>query len=168
MLPTPPQLASTMSNMGSSNWLCFIPGQEGLALRLTKFSIPEVSCGVTTLGNRTEFALQTSGDHITHENLDLEFIVDENLLTYIKLYQWMRRNAKVAIEESTSVFVHLVDNEKKFQGIQIEFYDAFPIALSRLDLETIGTDTDVHTTVTMAYTAFDFVGITDIDADIIL
>lgn len=157
----------TINNFGSSNWIAFIQGQEELVMKLTKFQLPTVTANPTAIGNRTEFILQTSGDHIQYDNLELEFIVDENLLNYIKLYSWMRDNAKRGIEEYQSIFVHLVGNDKKFQGIEVEFYEAFPISLSGLELDTDGRDTDIHCTATFAFTGFDFVGTTDRDADLV-
>lgn len=157
----------TLNNAGSANWIAHIPGHEELTIKLTKFELPGVTAGVTAIGNRTEFVLQTSGDHIQYDNLEVEFLLDENLLNYIKLYRWMRDNSKRGIEDAGSVFVHFVGNDKRFQGIEVEFYEAFPIALSSLDLDTDGRDADVHCTATFAYTGFDFVDITDRDADIV-
>lgn len=162
MLPTTP----TINNLGSSNWIAFIPGHDELTIKLTKFNIPEVNAGVTAIGNRTEFVMQTSGDHIQYDNLVLEFLVDENLLNYIKLYQWMRDNTKRGIEESASIFVQFVGNDRKFQGVELEFYEAFPITLAEVPLDTDGHETDVVCTATFAYTAFDFVERTDRDADL--
>lgn len=157
----------TLNNYGSANWLAYIPGQEELTMKLTKFSVPEVNAGVTAIGNRTEFVMQTSGDHIQYDNLELEFLVDENLLNYIKLYRWMRDNTKRGIEDPQSICVHFLGNDKKFQGVEVEFYEAFPIAISALELDTDGHDTDVTCTVTFAYTAFDFIDVTDRDADLV-
>lgn len=154
----------TLNNLGSANWIAYVPGMEELALKLTKFSIPEVTAGVTEIENRTEFVLKTSGDHIQYEDLSVEFLIDENLLNYIKLYRWMRKNTHNGIDENQSVFVHFLGNDKRFQGIEIEFYEAFPISLDKIDLDTDGHDTDLTCTVTFAYTGFDFVDITDRDS----
>lgn len=154
-----------LSNFGSANWICQIPGFDDLVLKITKFTIPEVNAGVTAIGNRTGFILQTSGDHIQFENLTLDFILDENLKNYINLYKRMRKNIHYGIEESTSVFVHFIGNDKRFQGIEIEFRDAFPISLSGIDLDSDGDTTDVTCTATFAYTGFDFLGMTDLDDD---
>jgi len=161
MNPTTP----TLNNLGSSNWIATIYGSEELVVKLTKFEVPEVNAGVTAIGNRTEFVAQIAGDHIQYDNLELEFLVDENLRNYIKLYKWMRDNSKRGIDENGSICVSFIGNDKKFQGVEIEFYEAFPIALSKLDLDTDGNDTDVHCIATFAYTAFDFVDETDRDAD---
>lgn len=156
----------TLNNAGSANWMAYLPNNEELTMKLTKFELPGVNAGVTALGNRTNIVLQTSGDHLQFDNLDLEFIVDENLLNYMKLYKWMVDNTKRGIEEYQSVFVHLLSNEKKFQGIKVEFYEAFPISLSALEFDTDGRDTDMTCTVTFAYSGFDFVDITDRDAPV--
>ena len=154
----------TLNNAGSSNWIAYILGQEELVMKLTKFELPAVNAGVTALGNRTNIVMQTSGDHLQFDNLELEFIVDENFLNYIKIFKWMISNTKHGIEDSQSVFVHLISNEKKFQGMKVEFYEAFPISLSSLEFDTDGRDTDIHCTVTFAYFGFDFVELTDRDA----
>ena len=154
----------TMNNAGSANWMGYIVGQEELTFKLTKFELPAVNAGVTALGNRTNLVMQTSGDHLQFDNLELEFIVDENLLNYIKIYKWMIDNTKRGIEQTQSLYVHFLSNEKKFQGLKVEFYEAFPISLSSLELDTDGRDTDLHCTVTFAYTGFDFSEITDRDA----
>jgi hypothetical protein len=151
--------------MGGANWIAFIPGQEELVIKLTKFQLPEVNAGVTAIGNRREFVMQTSGDHLQFDNLEVEFLIDENLLNYVKMFKWMRSNTQRGIEDSTSVFVHFVGNDKRFQGIEVEFYDAFPISLSSLELDTDGRDTDVSCTATFAYTGFDFVDITNRDSN---
>lgn len=158
---------STLNNLGSSNWMAFINGQEELTMKLVKFELPAVNVNPTAIGNRTEFVMQVTGDHVQYDNLELEFIVDENLLNYLKLYSWMRDNAKRGVEEYQSIFVHLVGNDKRFQGVEVEFYEAFPISISSLDLDTDGRDTDVHCTATFAFTGFDFVGQTDRDADLV-
>ena len=153
----------SLNNLGSANWVCFIPGYKDLALKVTKFDLPEVNAGVTAIGNRTAFVLQTSGDHITYENLELEFLLDENLANYIKLYKWMRENTRNGIEEPQSIFIHFLGNDKKFQGVEVEFYEAFPITLSKVSMDTDGNSTDLTFSASFAYTAFDFVEKTDRD-----
>ena len=155
--------AATLNNMSSVNWIATIPGLEELVLKLTKFQLPEVNAGATALGNRTDLILQAGGDHIQFDNLSVEFLVDENLRNYIRLYKWMRSNTQRAIDVNTSIFVHFTGNDKRFQGVEVEFYEAFPITLSALDLDTDGNETDMHCNATFAYTAFDFVGQTDRD-----
>lgn len=160
MNPTTP----TLNNYGSGNWIAHINGHEELTVKLTKFELPGVNTEVTPIGNRTEFVMQTGGDHIQYDNLELEFIIDENLLNYIKLYKWMRRNAQRGIDDNISINIHFLGNDKKFQGIEVEFYEAFPIALSKIDLDTDDHETDVKCSATFAYTSFDFIDRTDRDA----
>ena len=153
-----------LSNLGSGNWFLVIPGYDNLVIKTTKFQIPEVNAGQSSIGNRTEFVLQTSGDHIQYENLTVEFLVDENLANYIKLYKWMRHNTHNGIEQATSIFCHFTSNDKKFQGIEFEFLEAFPITLGSIDLDVNDENTDLTCSATFAYTAFDITDKTDIDA----
>lgn len=156
---------STPNNAQSSNWLLDIPGYEELTLKVTKFSIPRVSSNPTSIGNRTEFILQESGDHVQYEDLNLTFLVDVNLLNYRRLYKWIRSNTHRGIASTTSVFVHALDNNKQFQGVEMEFLDAFPIELGEIDYDPDGTTTDVTCTISFKYTAFDFIGETDVDSE---
>jgi hypothetical protein len=158
--------SSTLNNFGSANWIVQVGLDQGLTLKTTKFKMPGVNAGVTGIGNRTEFVLQASGDHVQYDNLEIDFLLDENLANYIKLYKWMRDNVKRGIEETASINIHFLGNDKKFQGVDVEFYEAFPISLDSFELDSDGHDTDVVCTVTFAYTGFDFVDQTDRDADI--
>lgn len=152
------------NNLGSGNWYVVIPDFDDLTLKLTKFQIPEVNAGQTSIGNRTEFVLQTSGDHIQFENLSVQFLVDEDLGNYIRLYQWMRHNAHQGIERPASIFCHFLSNDKKFQGIEFEFIESFPLTLSSLELDADANDTQVTCTATFAYTVFDITNKSDRDA----
>jgi hypothetical protein len=159
MLPT----SQNLNNMQSSNWFAHIPGFDELTFKIKKFSIPAVTAGVTSIGNITSFVLEESGDHITYEELTFDFLVDENLLNYRKLYKWMRENTRVGIADTTSIFIHATDNNKMFQGVELEFLEAFPIELGELEMESDGDVPEVTCTITFKFTAFDFVDETERD-----
>ena len=151
---------NTINNLGSSAWIAQITGYEDLIFKLTDFSIPEVNAGVTAISNRTNYVYQETGDHIQYENLSLSFLVDENLKNYRRLHEWMRDNTENGIARQESIFVHLLDNNKRFQGMEIEFIFAFPISLSKLEFDVDGNISDVTCSVTFAYTYFDFIDAT--------
>lgn len=153
MLPT----TYNINNLVSSSWIAQIPGYESLTLNLSGFDIPEVNAGATAIGNRTEFVYQESGDHIIYENLELTFLLDENMLNYRMLHQWMRDNVRRGQARQESIFIHILNNKKKFQGVEVEFLFAFPIAIGKVELDTDGSSSAVNCTVTFAYTNFDFI-----------
>lgn len=160
MLPT----TENYNNAQSSNWYAYIPGYDGLTFKITKFSLPEITAGETPIGNITQFIMNESGDHIIYEDLTFEFLVDENFLNYRKLYMWMRSNTKDGIADTTSIFIHLLDNDKKFQGVEIEFLEAFPVNLSKIDFESDGNTPEIGCSVTFKFSAFDFVDETERDS----
>jgi len=151
------QETPTINNLGSASWVAQITGYEEVIYKLTEFDVPEVSTGTTPIGNATEFTLQETGDHMLYENLELTFLVDENLNNYRKLHEWMRKNTQEGTATTQSVFISFMTNGKQFQGVELEFIYAFPIGLSKLSLDTNGDTTDLKCTVTFAYTLFDFV-----------
>ena len=155
MLPT----TNNINNYGSADWIAQISGHESLIMKLTSFEIPEVNSGITTLGTRSEFTYQGGGDHIVYDTLTLNFLLDENLLNYRKLHQWMRDNvgsADSGQSKQESIFIHILNNKKKFQGVEIEFLYAFPISLGKIEFDTDGATSAVTCTATFAYTAFNF------------
>jgi hypothetical protein len=153
MLPTTP----TMNSFGSANWLAQITNMEEVTYKLTGFQLPEVNAGATPITSRNQYVYQESGDHIVYENLELTFIVDENLLNYRKLHAWMENNVANGQSKQESIFVHILDNNKKFQGVEVEFLFAFPLRLGQIEMDTSGATSDVTCTVTFAYTKFIFI-----------
>lgn len=154
----------TINNLNSANWIADIPGFEGLTLKLTKFSIPNIRVEKTSISNVTEFVLQETGNHVEYDDLEFEFLVDENLWNYRRLHAWMRSNAKRGIADTTSVYVHVTDNAKRFQGVELEFLDAFPTELGELEFDPDGNTTDLTCKITFSFTGMDFVDETDVNA----
>lgn len=146
-----------LPDLQSSNWFVDIPGYDDLTLKVHKFQIPSVEVGRTVIPSNTDMVFSGGGDHIYFDDLEFDFFVDEDMGNYLKLLKWMKSNVKNNQAEMTSVFCHILDNKRQFQGVELEFQEAFPIKLSNIDLDTDSSTNNVLCTVTFRYYNMDVI-----------
>ena len=125
---------------------------------VTAVNLPNFSIGSANIAMATRVSPQHA-DKVTYENLSLTFIVDENMVNYLELHDWMlaqviqndnypedskRRDCKLIVNSSNNNAVR-----------RITFVDAFPIDLSPLEFtSTIGSVDYLTCTSTFAYSYF--------------
>ena len=128
-------------------------------------SIPSISTQPITQPTRFNPVFQI-GDTVTYSNLDLNFIVDENMENYMEVFDWMISSTfpqehsqykdLVATQEGLfSDISILVMNSKKNSNIEIMYKNCFPISLSDVALNV--ADSDVvfpNVTATFQYDSF--------------
>jgi hypothetical protein len=107
-----------------------------------------------------------TGDRVTYSELNLTFIVDEQMNNYIEIFNWIKgltfpenfnqfKNIKESEEGLRSDISIVVMNSHKNPSIRIDYYDCFPISLSEVLLDT--TQSDIvypEATVTFQYNYF--------------
>ena len=111
------------------------------------------------------------GDRLRFEDLEVTFKVDEELQNYLEIANWLRglgfpesfteyAQLKAAIPgsgaETTSDITLLISNAIKVPKYEVQFRNAFPINLSRLNFQT--TDETVNyisATATFKYILYD-------------
>lgn len=103
---------------------------------------------------------KVQGDSLSHENLTVTFIVDEELKNYNELYKWMYNNARVDSESYRNVFrdmtLSILSNQNTTNK-QVQFYSAIPVSLSALEFNVQTTDVEyLSCQVEFAYTSFSF------------
>ena len=113
----------------------------------------------------------------TYANLQIEFIVDENLENYMQIYNWMR--AISTPDEYETRFKWIEDNRKdrlesdraqtlvsdgtlqvlnnnNQANFDVTFRDVFPVSLSTLSFDVTQSDNNYFTaSVTFQYTVYD-------------
>lgn len=107
------------------------------------------------------------GDRLNYAELDLNFIVDEDMSNYIEIFDWVKkssfpenfgqyRSISDSLEGLTSDITIKILNSHKNPSIQIDYYNCFPINLSAVVLDTTQTDiTYPEATATFRYDYFD-------------
>ncbi len=110
------------------------------------------------------------GDLLVFEPITITFIVDENLLNYRTIFEWMvgltfpnnfsqyetLKNTSLGNNVKSDCVLHILDNKKQ-ENIQAYFTDAFPISLSPLQFDIKQTDREPITAdVSFAYQEYKF------------
>ena len=108
----------------------------------------------------TEFA----GTAVTYDDLQVTFLLDENLESYIEIYTWMmdlmapdrHQSTSLANEESTAS-VHIMTNQLAHMGLVFNFHRLWPTNLGGIQFVTTndGEPAVLTCTVTFKYTKFD-------------
>jgi hypothetical protein len=113
--------------------------------------IPSISTNPIVQPTRFNPVFQTP-DQVNFSNLDLTFIVDEDLNNYTEIFDWMISSAfpenhnqfrQIANSEEGlfSDISVIIMNSKKNSNIEVSYKNCFPISLSDIQLNT--TDQDV-------------------------
>ena len=138
--------------------------------------IPEISLGTATQPSYLK-DVDIPGDKLTFGDFSLRFMVDENLVNYMKIHNWM---SGLGYPESTKEFKDLTTDpntsgraldqqfsdgslhilNSNFRDVAIvKFRDLFPVYLTSLEFEASDTDIQYFTAeVTFKYTIYDIVG----------
>ena len=109
-------------------------------------SIPGISMGFTPFATPFK-TLKSAGDKLEHEPFTLTIRVDENMVSYNEIYNWMVALTK---NESYSQFAQLessefglysdaalvVLNSRQNPALEVTFKDVFPVSLSEIRFDT--------------------------------
>lgn len=123
-----------------------IPNVEFFTQRV---AIPNVSMQGATQASPL-YNLYNVPDRIEFAELDLSFIVDENMENYKEIFDWMKglanptdltkRNLEDTKHGQVSDISVIVENSNRNGNIEFTFTDCFPLSLSPVQLDVTGTD----------------------------
>lgn len=123
------------------------------------------------------------GDKLIHDDLVVSFIVQEKMLNYIEIYNWMigmgfphdydefsafidtrdkkffHKKLDLEPKAYSDINISILDSDNT-ENINLQYKDCFPISLSRIDLDVKPRDIEyVIASVTFAYSMFKIEGI---------
>ena len=137
--------------------------------------IPEIILGVETQANYLNDIPQPSGK-MTFGNLELKFLVDEDLENYMIIHNWITAfGGSGSLAEYGTLITNENGTKDPLKGFSdgslyvlnsnygstaiVKFKDLFPISLSSLDFDSTVTDIQYFTAnVTFKYTIYDILG----------
>jgi hypothetical protein len=136
--------------------------------------IPEISLGTATQPSYLK-DVDIPGDKLSYGDFSLRFMVDEGLVNYMKIHNWM---TGLGYPDSTQDFKDLTTNDNSIRDLNeqfsdgslhilnsnfrdvaiVKFRDLFPVYLTSLEFEASDTDINYFTAeVTFKYTLYDIV-----------
>lgn len=138
-------------------------------------SFPAITLNILQQPNYLK-PIPLSGDQPTYDDLVVRFLVDENLINYMTIHNWL---TGLGYPESTKQYKDLITDERGVSdpdnafsdatlqilnsnyGVtaNIKFRDAFPYSITPLDFTATDTDINYFTAqATFKYTIYDIVG----------
>ena len=143
-------------------------------------SIPDVSIGVRDIQTPVnDFSIP--GDKLSYGDLNLRFMVNENLDNYYEIYKWLKGLTNPKHQDEFLKYIATVDEKGRVDNFEktmsdarllilnsnynvcsvINFYNIFPISLTTLEFDSSATDVNYFTAVVnYKYTLYE---ITDSD-----
>jgi hypothetical protein len=127
-------------------------------------NIPAVSFGTSIQSNPTGIAIRRPGTAYTYEDLQVGFIVNEDMTNWIEIYEWMRelgvsygtKNEVVNEQQKVATGVLLVTDSKYKPIIRVTYHELYPTFISGIDFDSALTDTDaIIATTTFSYTYYE-------------
>ena len=104
-----------------------------------------------------------AGDKLNYGSFEVSYLIDEDLLNYKEIYDWMKQNTETLHQQEIIGNNHVRDltltimNSSNNVTKQINFIDAFPTSLSSLPFDITTTDVEYLTAVvTFAYSYYEF------------
>jgi hypothetical protein len=141
-------------------------------------NIPDLNLGIAIQPSYTKM-LPTPGDIIEFGDLNLRFLVDENLENYMEIQNWIRGlgfpeelSQFAELEKSGSIRGRYVQDKQniysdgtlqvltssQLPNFQVSFKDLFPYTLSTMTFDATDTDIQYFTAdVSFKYTIYDIV-----------
>lgn len=137
--------------------------------------IPEITLSIQQQPSYLK-NLDVPGDIIQYGDLNLRFLVDENMINYVTLHNWI---TGLGFPESTQEFSDLITNEDGINDYKqqysdgslsilnsnynkvatIKFKDLFPVSLTSLDFQATDTDINYFTAeASFKYTIYSILG----------
>jgi hypothetical protein len=133
---------------------------EGVDFLCQRVNLPDVTMPFTEVPTRFRPIPIVPGGGVTYGDLSVSFIVDEELINWKSIYNWIRANG--CSEE------HMPTTEPQLSGGQlliytsnyninhiIDFENMFPISISEMNFDATSTDVEYFTAqVTFKYTGY--------------
>lgn len=129
--------------LGSVEYFC-------VSANLPDVSVPEIA---------TPFRMDygyAPGEKLEYAPLTVSFLVDEDMVNYKELYNWMKENAREIGESTVDATLSILTSHGNV-GQQIRFVECFPTSLSSLDFNSQNSDVEYFTAqTTLRYNYYEF------------
>lgn len=135
---------------------------SGAEFTIQTMILPDVSVEGAPV-NFKQINVGRAGDKISFGSFEISYLIDEDLLNYKEIFDWMKSNVETKHSTTTSSdhyrdMTLTVMNSANNVTKQIKFVDAYPTSLSSLPFDITTTDVEYLTAVaTFQYSYYEFV-----------
>lgn len=112
-------------------------------------SIPTISFNIVEQSTPYGVKVYKAGTSYDYSDLEISFIVDENMENWLEIYNWMRTlsNAEtdseyIEVEEHSSTAEIITLTSAYRPNLAVSFKEVFPISLSAIDFDSTISETE--------------------------
>lgn len=117
--------------------------------------LPGLSIGQTEVPNPTEKMWFLPGDTVMFDDLILSFLVDEDMLNWYVLFDWIKQCAVTDTQLVSDGTLDILTNNNN-ANLKVVFQDLYPTSLTQIDFSTMATEQEpVVATATFKYLQYD-------------
>ena len=133
-------------------------------------NLPSITLGEISQPTRFSLPVKRSGDSFEFEDLTVNFIVDEEMKTWLEIYNWMSTITSLEDFDTYNSAGHgnppnemnhysdavlVITNSAKNPIIEVNFKGCFPKSVSAIEFDSKTTDNEpLVATVTFGYTSY--------------
>jgi len=128
-----------------------------------RVNLPALTFTRAELPTQTGLTVKVPGGKYEHEDLTVSFLVDENMLNWLEVYNWMRSigvhdeiKETIPYEDRFSDARIVITNSAFKPNLIVKIRGAFPTSLSGIDFDSTAVETEgVIATATFAFTNYE-------------
>jgi hypothetical protein len=163
LLATNPKEPVNKNNLTTNKFLLYIPRLPTVTYFCQRANLPSIFFGNAVQSTPTGLGpISRPGTRQTYEDLQIGFIVDEDMRNWLEVHDWMTSlgsnlGTKDVLKEhqKTSNIALYVLNSSYNINLTVTFHNAFPMSLSGLDFDVSVQDIDpILSTATFSYTHY--------------
>lgn len=145
------------NNLSQLNFKFKLDRTPEIEYRAQSVQLPGLNLGTANVP--TPFVPIPMPGNLTYDDLNITFLVGENMRDYLSIFNWMVAlghpdNLEQYRDWRSDCSVFILDSNLK-GNLQYRFTDAYPIGLSGIEYDTTLTETQYATaTVTLRFTRF--------------
>lgn len=118
-------------------------------------SLPDVSVTEVQSSYRNQYGY-TPGERIEYSPLIVTFLVDEDMINYKELYNWMLDNSKGVGDATVDATLAMLSSHSNVIQ-EVKFKDCFPTNLTALEFNAQNTEVEYFTAqATLRYNYYEF------------
>lgn len=153
---------SNKNNLTTNKFLFVLPRTPYMTYFCQRANLPSLSFGTSIQSNPTAIEIKRPGTRLVYEDLQISFIVDEDMKNWLELHNWMKNigtydtvTERLNEQQKTSNALMYILNSSYKTILNVTFYDLYPTFVSGIDFDSTNPDVDpVIATASFAYTHY--------------
>lgn len=128
-----------------------------------RVNLPSLGFGTSIQSNPTAIEIKRPGTRLVYEDLQVGFIVDEEMKNWLEIHNWMKNISTYDTvqdylreqQKTASALLYVMSSTYK-PLLSIYFHDIYPVFLTSLDFDSTSPDSEnISATATFSYTYYE-------------